>query len=303
VLRKPALWLFVLLSLAIEAGAQQDATSSALQKELEAMAAQHHGKVALYAHQLKSGQMVALDAEHVVQTASTIKLSLYVEGFHQIKDGKKHLSDKIIFTSGDKVIGSGLLQYLRTPKELTLEDALVLMMIESDNTATNLLIDQFGLANANARAKAMGLENTYFYKKVFKRAEGPMPADQKAYGLGKTTPREIGRLMESIVNCELDDATLCKKMVDIMRNQQYRNMIPHYLEAGLDASEGESAVADKTGSLDALRADVGVVYTKAGPIVIAAYTYENKDQSWVMDNEGELLIAHMAKEIVDAWGK
>ena len=81
----------------------------------------------------------------------------------------------------------------------------------------------------------------------------------------------------------------------------YRNLIPHYLESEIDASKTITAIADKLGALDAVRIDVGIVYTKSGPIVISAFTYENKDQRWTFENEGELLIAHLAKEIVDAW--
>src|SRR5438270_3584595 len=265
------------------------------------MASQHRGNVALYAKNMKTGEVLQIDPDHVVQTASVIKLAIFVETFHQIKDGKRSLADKVMFKPEDRVIGSGVLQYMHAPLELTLEDAIVLMMIESDNTATNLVIDQVGLANVNARIAALGLKDTYLYKKVYKPPQGPMPADQKIYGLGKTTAREMGVIMESVERCEVGDQKLCAKMIDIMKGQQYRNMIPHYIEAEIDTSETPSAIADKVGELDAVRNDVGVVYTKTGPIVISIFTYNNKDQRWIFENEGELLIAHMAKAIVDAW--
>jgi beta-lactamase class A len=201
------------------------------------------------------------------------------------------------------VPGSGVLQYLRTPHQLTLEDALSLMMIESDNTATNLVIDQLGLTNINKRAETLGLKNTYLYKKVYRKAEGPMPPDQKRFGLGKTTAAEMLQIMQSIVECELKDEALCKRMVEIMKNQSYRNMIPRYIEAELDASEGGSQIADKVGQLDASRSDVAAIWTDNGVIVISAYSYENKDQRWSPDNTAELTIAKMAKTVYDAWGK
>ena len=277
------------------------AGSSALQAQLDALATRHRGKVALYARNLKTGDVVQIDPDQVVQTASVIKLAIFVETFHQIKDGKKRLGDRVTFKPDDRVMGSGVLQHLHAPLELTLEDAVVLMMIESDNTATNLVIDQVGLANVNQRSASLGLKNTYLYKKVYKPPEGPMPADQKIYGLGKTTAREMATLMESIGRCEVGDPKLCARMIDIMRGQQYRNMIPHYLEAGLDTSETPSAIANKLGMLDAVRIDVALLYSRNGPIVISAFTYENKDQRWTYENEGELLIARMAKAIVDAW--
>src|SRR4051812_14687938 len=295
---------FILL-ISFAASAQQPTAppspTAALQKQLDAMAMQHRGNVSLYAKNLKTGDVVQIDPDHVVQTASVIKLAIFVEAFHQIKDGKKSLADKVTYKPEDRVLGSGILQFLHAPLDLTLEDVIVLMMIESDNTATNLMIDQVGLSNVNKRIATLGLKDTYLYKKVYKPAEGPMPADQKLYGLGKTTAREMATVMESIEKCELSDPKLCTKMIDIMKGQQYRNMIPHYLEADLDTSETPTAVADKLGMLDAVRNDVGIVYTKNGPIVISAFTYNNKDQRWIFENEGELLIAHMAKAIVDTW--
>jgi beta-lactamase class A len=164
-----------------------------------------------------------------------------------------------------------------------------------------MTIDADGIPAVNKRIETMGLKNTYLYKKVYKPAEGPMPADQKKFGLGKTTAREMAAVMESIQRCDLGDAALCKRMIEIMRNQQYRNMIPHYIET-VDTTETPSAIADKIGQLDDVRNDVALVFTKNGPLVISAFTYDNKDESWVPENEAELLIARMAKLIVDTWG-
>jgi beta-lactamase class A len=271
-----------------------------LQKQVEEIAAQHHGKVALFAKNLKTGAVVGVNPDEVVKTASTIKLAALIEGFYQIKAGKKNLADKVTLRKEDQVGGSGTFPFLKAPIDLTVEDVLTFMVIYSDNTGTNLAIDQFGLKNINDRITSMGLKNTYFYKKVFKPAEGQLPADQPKFGLGKTTPREIGEMMESIDRCDLGDADLCKKMLDILKKQQYREAIPRYIETS-DTSEVPSAIANKTGALDALRADVGIVYTKNGKILISAYTYENKDQRWNPDNEGHITIAKLAKAIVESW--
>lgn len=271
-----------------------------LEKQLRKIAKEHAGKVALYARNLKTGDEVGLEPDEVVKTASTIKLLALVEGFHQIKAGKKLLGDKVILNKDDQVGGSGIFPFMRPPAQLTLEDVLTFMIIVSDNTGTNLAIDQLGLANINARATALGLKNTYLYKKVFKPAEGVLPPDQKKYGLGKTTAREMATLIAGIEECELKDAELCKKMLSILKNQQYRDAIPRYIETA-DTSEVPSAIANKTGSLDALRADVALIYTKSGTIALAIFTYENKDQRWNADNQGTLTMAKLAKAVVDAW--
>jgi len=283
-----------------DAATSSDVTKS-LQKKLDSMVAAHHGKVALLAVNLRTAQTVAINADEPVQTASTIKLALFLEAFHQIKDGKIKLDDRIPFKPEDKVQGSGLMLFMHAPAEWRFEDILTLMIIQSDNTATNLVIDHVGLKPTNERLAKMGFKNTYFYKKVFKPAEGEVPADQKKFGLGKTTAREMATLMADIMQCEVGDLGLCKKMRDILKSQLDRNKIPHYIEADSDTTEMPSAIASKSGSLDAVRADVGAVVLDGQVIVISAYTYENQDKRWIPENEGEQLIAHMSKEIVDAW--
>jgi len=184
--------------------------------------------------------------------------------------------------------------------QMTLEDAVVLMMTLSDNTSTNLVIDQVGIPAVNARSSGMGLKNTYLYKKVYRKAEGPMPEDQKQFGLGKTTAREMAAVLESIERCDLSDTTLCSRMIEIMKNHQFRQMIARYLET-TDTTEVRSGVAAKLGELDEVKNEVALVYTETGPIVISIFTWDNQDQRWMADNEAYLLIARMAKTIVDAW--
>lgn len=275
-------------------------TDTALQQKVQAMAEQHHGKVGLYATNLKTGETIAINADQAVPTASVIKLTILVETMEQVKAGKHSLSDKITLHKDDIVAGSGILQFFDTPLVITLKDALTFMIIESDNTATNLVIDTVGIPSVNARIAQMGLKDTYLYKKVYKPAVGPMPADQKKFGLGKTTAREMAKVMESIVRCDLHDQKLCDAMLYMLRNQQYRNLVPHYLETD-DTSEQLSVIANKTGSLDEVRNDVAVVYSKSGPIIISAFTWDNEDKSWNNDNAAELLVAHIAKAIVQAW--
>lgn len=276
------------------------ATDISLQSKIEAMAAQHHGKLALYVSNLKTGDTIAISPDTPVSTASVIKLPMLVEAMEQVKAGKHKLDDKITLQKDDIVQGSGILQFFDTPLAITFKDALTFMIIESDNTATNLVIDQVGIKNVNDWISQMGLKDTYLYKKVFKPATGPMPADQKKFGLGKTTAREMAKVMESIVRCDLRDETLCDAMLYMLRNQQYRNLVPHYIETS-DTSEGLSLIANKTGSLNEVRNDVAVVYSRNGPIIISAFTYDNADKSWNNDNAAELLVAHIAKTVMDAW--
>jgi len=271
-----------------------------LQKKVEAMAAAHRGSVALFAKNLTSGETVALNSTVPVQTASVIKLPLMLQIFEHVKSGKLNLATPVVLTKDNQVPGSGILNLMDPGLSLSLKDVVTLMMTLSDNTATNMAIDVVGLRTTNEMLAQMGLKNTYFYKKVFKKAEGPMPPDQKQFGLGKTTAEEMARVMESIYRCDLGDHELCLQMITIMRNQQDHDMIPRYLKRE-NAAEDLSAVADKVGALDDVRNDVALVYTHRGPIVISIFTYNNQDKSWTPDNEAEKLIARLAEAIVQEW--
>lgn len=290
---------------------------SALEAKLRPIMAAHHGKVALYAEDLATGKTVAIGADTPVQTASVIKLTVLYEALQQVRNGKAHFEDKITLTHDDQVSGSGILPLFDTPQTLTFKDVLTLMIVLSDNTATNLAIDHLGLRNIDDRILSLGLKNTWLYKKVYRPAEGPMPADQKIFGLGKTTPREMASVMKRFVTCDLNppgntaaptsaDRALCDAAMHMLKNQFYRNSIPRYLETQ-DTTESDSNIGNKTGALDSVRNDVGVVFTKPSssgnqePIVISEFTYTNQDQSWTPDNEAEVVMAELAQEIVNTW--
>lgn len=290
-------------------GALAQQVDEPLQKKLTALASTHHGHVALYATQLNSGKNVEIDADSLVQTASVIKLTILFEAMERVRAGKAKWDEKLTLAKDDAVSGSGVLMFFDAPMQVTLKDVLTMMVIVSDNTATNLAIDRFGVDAINARIAWMGLKDTHLYKKVMKPATGPMPADQPKFGLGKTTAREMAAVMQRIGRCQLagpdetplpGDSAICEVALKMLRNQFYRDTIPRYLEK-LDSSETGSAIASKTGSLNAVRADVAIVAGKTGPMVLSIFTYDNADQSWTADNEAEMLIGRMAKEIVEAW--
>ena len=283
----------------------------ALQKTVDAVVATHHGRIALYARQLNSNRTVEVDPDQEVQTASTIKLAMLWTALREIALGKARWDEKLVLQPGEPVGGSGVLHFFDTPLTLTLKDVATMMVIVSDNTATNLMIDRFPTKQVDDNMQGLGLDHTWFYKKVSKPPTGPMPPDQPKFGLGKTTPREMTELMERIGRCDLnlpgqpalDQAkadSACKAAVEMLRNQFYRDTIPRYLES-LDSTEEGSGIASKTGSLNATRSDVAIIAAKTGPIVLAVYTYDNTDKGWSVDNEGEVTIAKIAKAIVTAW--
>jgi beta-lactamase class A len=300
------------LLLTVHALAQATAPASLqqqLQSHVDQIAAQHHGQVAVYAKDLKTGQTVAIKADEPVQTASVIKLALLYEAMEQVRAGKRHWDDKVTLTKENQTDGSGVLGFFDAPTTLTLKDILSMMVITSDNTATNVAIDTIGLDAVNAEMGKLGLKNTWLYKKIGKPANYTMPPDQKKFGLGKTTAQEMATLMQRIVTCHLGDSdappteadrAICGVTLHMLRSQFYRDGVPRYLEP-VDTSEEGSAIANKTGALNEVRNDVDAIATKNGLVILSIFTWDNKDQSWTDDNEAYLTTAKIAKAIVNAW--
>ncbi len=293
--------------LAMCGGMRAQVAAGGLEAQLRGIAAEHHGGVALFAENLRTGETVGLDADRVVQTASVIKLGILYEALEQLRAGTLRWDDKVEMRAADRVPGSGVLHLLDAPLELTFKDVLTLMIVMSDNAATNLAIDHVGLANVDRRMASLGLKNTYLYKKIFTPvAPGVvLPADFKQFGLGKTTAREMVGLMGMIVECRLGapvqagDKALCGTAVEMLETQFYRGSIPRYLGRMPGAVDG--SIANKTGALDAVRNDVGAVSTKAGMVVMGVFTYGNVDRTWGVDVEGELTIAKLARAVVERW--
>lgn len=277
----------------------------ALNGQLQALAASYAGKLSLYATDLHSGKTVAIDADEPVPTASVIKLTVLFDALKDVQAGQARFDERLTLNKTNQVEGSGVLALFDAPLSLTLKDVLTMMVVVSDNTGTNMAIDRLGLDNIDRRIQWLGLQNTWLYKKVFMPPTGNVPADQPKYGLGKTTAREMAEVMRRFAVCDLNapgtqaaplpsDQQLCDVTLGMLKNQTDRDAIPRYLPPAL-------TTASKSGALDDVRNDVGVVFAKNGPIIISAFTRDNKDQSWTADNAALLLIGKLSAAIVSAW--
>jgi beta-lactamase class A len=119
----------------------------------------------------------------------------------------------------------------------------------------------------------------------------------------------MASVMQRLVECNLSldgspakpgDGAICGSILNMLRHQQDRDSLPRYIEA-VDTSEEGSAIGNKTGALDAVRNDIAIIATKNGPVVIAAFTWENTDQRWTGDNEAEKTLARVGDAVVKAW--
>jgi beta-lactamase class A len=273
-----------------------------LADRLTPLADAHQGKVAVAVRNLETGEAFALNAETPMPTASLIKFPVMVETYYQAQEGKVRLSDPCILNKDDKVPGSGILTDHFSPgASFPLRDAVHLMIVYSDNTATNLVLDHIGIRSTNDRMEALGLPNTKINAKVFKGSTTSIaPERSKEFGLGSTTAGEMVRLVALLHEGKLVSPEACKEMIEHMKKCDDKDKFPRFLPRG-------TAVAMKTGSVNASRTAAGIIYVpKPGgdakkpemqPVAVCVMTDQNKDQSWTPDNAGNLLCAKVAKEV------
>jgi beta-lactamase class A len=265
-----------------------------LAKNIEALTKAHKGKVAVAVKNLATGESYYLNADDVMPTASLIKFPIMIEAYYQAKEGKVKLDDMITLKKEDMVPGSGVLTDHFSPGlQLSLRDAIRLMMVYSDNTATNLVLDKVGMKAVCDRMETLDCKETKINSKVFKRVTSiNMPRSEK-YGLGSTSPREMIVLLEKLNKKELVSPEVSDAMLDHMKKCDDKEKFPRLLPRGV-------VVAHKTGSIDAARTDAGLIYIKGtGPIALAVMTNDNADKSWGSQNAGNTLCADVAKVVYD----
>jgi beta-lactamase class A len=254
----------------------------------------HKGKVAIAVKHLRTGESYYLNADEPMATASLIKLAVMVEVYQEVAEGKVHLGDMVTLHQADKVQGSGILtDHFSDGATFALRDAVRLMIAFSDNTATNLVLDRIGIASTAQRMEAWGFPNTKINAKVFRGSTTSVfPERTKKFGLGSTTAREMVTLLERIEAGTLVSKEACQEMLGHLKKCEDKDKFTRFLPTG-------TVVAHKTGSVNGIRSDAGIIYMKSGPVVLCVLSNDNEDHSWRVDNAGNVLCARVAKAVYD----
>ena len=278
--------LLVVLLISISAAAQSKAT---LDDQVKPLVASFKGKVSLFAKNLDTGETYGLNPDERVRTASTIKIAVMIEAFARVAEGKAKWTDEVVLTKEKKVSGSGILNDLSDGLRPTLRDAVNLMMILSDNTATNLVLDVLTTDAVNARMESLGFKQIKIMRKVGSGGESAAGkvAENKKFGLGMATPREMVLVMEKLDRGEVISPAASKEMIELMRREQGRNTIGRSL--------WNVPLASKYGALDRLRSAVGILYTKNGKIAMAISCDDMPETIWSVDNPAYLLISRLSE--------
>ena len=244
-----------------------------VQARVADIAASAGGVFGVAARSLHTGEEILINPDEPFNAASVIKVAIMVEVFRQAEEGLLDLETRVRLADTDKVGGSGILQVLSSGIELPVIDLVRLMIVVSDNTASNLLIDIVGADRVNETMRDLGFPGIVLRRKFMTvPVAKPVP--------NSITPRDMTGLLEKIARCQVVSAWACGEMVRIMKQQQYNDLIPALLPVPRDEDEllaGEMPrveVAHKTGSVSRVRHDAGIVYVPGCDYVVTILTKE-----------------------------
>jgi N-acetylated-alpha-linked acidic dipeptidase len=280
-------------------GGKTDHSLPALRDKIQQIRSQFPGEMSVYMKNLASGDEIAIDSDKVFETFSVIKLAIAAELMHQVEAGKFALTDRIPLTAANERLPSGVLYVMDPGLTPTVKDLLTLMIIISDNEATDVLADKVGRENITAYMHDLGLANTSIHyadldwdrkwlgtlDPSVSHATGDQtvrfPFDrysdeqvQQAFGhtiydagiyFGHSTTREIGKLLEMMARGKLVSQKASDLILSIMEKQQVNDRFPRYLK--------DVRIAHKTGDGQPFIAnDAGILWVNGEPIVLVVFT-------------------------------
>ena len=209
----------------------QNKRDDALDRAVKARLVGFQGTITIAAKNLATGASYSLAGEQPVRTASTIKLPIMIECFYEASEGKLNWTEPIKLTQDEIVSGSGIVQDFTPGDELPIRDMVDLMIVLSDNTATNLILNRIGGNAVNARMAQLGLQQTRVMRKILGdrndlkpfpsgiTSEGAKP-ENKQWGIGRSSPQEMLMLLEKLYRGELVSKQASDEMLTILKRQR-----------------------------------------------------------------------------------
>jgi len=232
-----------------------------LGRDLNQMAAQFDGVMAVAFKDLETNDLVAINADTLMPQASSIKVAVLVEFLRQVQAGKLRLEDRVEIRKAQFAGGNGVLQdFGDGTSAVALRDLASLMIVVSDNTATNLLIERVGQAQVNTMLETAGFERTRLMRKMMQ------PEEERRGVENVSTAREMARIFEQLYHGKLLDAQRTALALELLKNEKNEvTPIGRGLPAGV-------ALASKPGSLTGVRCESGIVLLEGHPYVLSVMT-------------------------------
>jgi beta-lactamase class A len=257
-------------------------TSPAADSAAVRLASSYPHEISFIGKNLTTGKTISFEPDKLMPTASCIKLPMLVALFDKAERGEIDLKQPVVLKGSDQVGGSGVLKHLSPGAEMSLRDIATLMIVLSDNTATNIVADLIGIGFINAKMAELGLSQTVLKIKVDLTAMGG-----EIRNFAESSVADFALLLEGLARQTLISPAASREMKDILSRQHYLDLLPRRLPANPYArelgGEPELGVAGKTGFYPGFRADSIIVDAAGQTVVMAAFVYGD-DMSFLPDN-------------------
>src|SRR5687767_2455511 len=284
----------------IRAWSSQPAAS--MEQRVSAVVREFRGVMGVAAMDLRSREWIVVNADTRFPTASTIKVAIMLEAHHQAADGRLPMDASFTLKNTDKVGGSGVLNSLHDGTALTTADLIHLMIVLSDNTATNMLIERVGTARVNERLESYDIPEVKLFRLTFRDGHPDVLPDlEQEYGLGMATPRDMVRLLTLIWDGKAVNRQASDAMLATLRRQQDRATIPRLLPpvSGLSVGNKTGTDEEKRSGPDGVkrhvRADVAIVSGPTFAYAVAIYARQIEDTRWSVENEAVVAGARISR--------
>ncbi|HUB41242.1 MAG TPA: serine hydrolase [Streptosporangiaceae bacterium] len=277
------------------------------------LAAASGGHLGLLARHLDSGEQLAWKPDDEFGTASAVKVAIYAEVMRQRRLSRIDLDAAVVTRETDLAGGSGVLSILRPGLRCTVADLCTLMIVISDNTATNMLIDMLGGPGAvNEGLDALGYHDIRLNHKIGYAppplvVDNPRPSVPSTEPLGTATPAAFCRLLADLHAGTVVDAAASAEMISTLRHQQSQSLVPRsYLDvaepADLPGPDGP-AIASKTGSVGGCRVETGLLYLpgNGGTVAYCAAVDRLADRSMTALAEGNEMLGRLGAILLARW--
>ena len=281
-----------LLALALAGPVLTSQPAGTMEQRISALVREFRGVMGVAAMDLRSRDWIAVNADARFPTASTIKVAVMLEAHHQAAEGRLPMDAMFTMKNSDKVGGTGVMNGLHEGASFTTADLIHLMIVLSDNTATNMLIERLGTARVNERLEGYGIRDVKLFRPTFRDGRPDvLPDFEREFGLGMATPRDMVRLMALIWDGKAVNRQASDAMLATLRDQQDLATIPRLLPdvEGLRVANKTGIDAEKLPGPDGVkrhvRADVGIVSGPNFAYAVAIYARQIEDTRWGVDNE------------------
>ena len=270
-----------------------------IEPALRAIAAEYSGVCTVAVTDLSTGAHFGIDEDDVMPSASLAKVPVLVTMYQAVDDGRVGLDDRLRYQEKDRCLGSGVLSMMQFGVEMSVRDAATLMIVISDNSATNMCLDLVGTQGVNAKMRELGLPNTTLFQRW-----GEWKPGMDLRRTWVSSARDTARLCELIARREAVSAAGCDDMLKIMRRLDGRAELSRLLpwnEMNMLANPRENWVAEKGGSLiNGVRTSGAIMHSPRGFVAMAAFCEGGTGPGQGRNAEGNVTLGRLGKTVWDA---